>query len=145
MAGISQAARQGSRPLVRTRALSRRCTSRIGQTRRLTFQRRSVPVTTTSAPTVPRIAKAIKSGRISAVRAEDGSHCIRAELHRVYPMTGQPTANGLQSDTPADTGSADTGLRGELDKWRALAVEREETIRDLRARFDSESRNGGAC
>lgn len=60
-------------------------------------------------------------------------------------MTGQPTANGLQSDTPADTGSADIGLRGELDKWRALAVEREETIRDLRARFDSESRNGGAC
>jgi hypothetical protein len=30
-------------------------------------------------------------------------------------------------------------LPGELGKWRALAIEREETIRDLRARLDAEA------
>ena len=50
-------------------------------------------------------------------------------------MTGQLSGNGLQKETPATDG----GLRGELDKWRALATEREETIRDLRARLDAES------
>jgi hypothetical protein len=36
-------------------------------------------------------------------------------------------------------GETDSGLPGELDKWRALAIEREETIRDLRARLDAEA------
>jgi hypothetical protein len=35
------------------------------------------------------IAKAVKSGRVSAVRGDDGSYQIDpAELHRVYPLTG---------------------------------------------------------
>ena len=86
----------------------------------------------------PTIAKAIKTGRISAARGGDGSYQIDpAELHRVYPMTGQLSGNGLQSDTPLDTGLADSGLGGEVEKWRALAEEREQTIRDLRSRLDA--------
>jgi hypothetical protein len=82
----------------------------------------------------PTIAKAIATGRVSAERNEDGSYRIDpAELHRVYPMIGSVEGNGLQKDTP----TAATGLRGEVDLWRALATEREATIRDLRARLDA--------
>jgi hypothetical protein len=92
-----------------------------------------------SGKSKPTIAKAIKTGRVSASRAEDGSYRIDpAELHRVYPVTGQPAGNGRRSDTPADTAATEVGLRGELDKWRVLAEEREHTIRDLRARLDQE-------
>ena len=89
-----------------------------------------------SGKSKPTIAKAIKTGRVSAIRQPDGSYQIDpAELHRVYPMTGKPAGNGLQSDT----GATELGLPGELEKWRALALEREETIRDLRARLDAEA------
>jgi Helix-turn-helix domain len=37
----------------------------------------------------PAISKAIKSGRLSGSRADDGSYRIDpAELERVYPVTG---------------------------------------------------------
>jgi hypothetical protein len=82
----------------------------------------------------PTIAKAIKTGRVSAEKNEDGSYRIDpAELHRVYPVTGTVNGNGLQKETPA----AATDLRGEVELWRALATDREETIRDLRARLDA--------
>jgi len=51
-------------------------------------------------------------------------------------------ANGqiLRSLTPGDTGSTGGNpAAGELEKWKAIAAEREETIRDLRARLDAES------
>jgi hypothetical protein len=84
----------------------------------------------------PTIAKAIKVGRISAARAEDGSYQIDpAELHRVYPVAGKSDSNLLHDETPPVDGS----LLGEIEKWRALATEREETIRDLRARLDAEA------
>jgi hypothetical protein len=84
----------------------------------------------------PTIAKAIKTGRISAARAEDGSYQIDpAELHRVYPMASEGRGNSLQQDTPA----ADGGLQGEVELWRTLATERAEVIRDLRVRLDAEA------
>ena len=58
-----------------------------------------------------------------------------AELHRVYPPVSKTAGNGLQSDT----GATDAGLPGELEKWRALAIEREETIRRLWERLDAEA------
>lgn len=83
-----------------------------------------------SGKSKPTIAKAVKAGRVSAIRNEDGSYQIEpAELHRVYPMTVAVNGKNLQQDTPADT----PATRGEIEKWRALATEREETIRDLRA------------
>jgi hypothetical protein len=46
------------------------------------------------------IAKAIKNGRVSAVRGVDGSYQIDpAELHRVYPRTGASNGAGARSDT----------------------------------------------
>jgi hypothetical protein len=80
------------------------------------------------------IAKAIKSGRISATRDPDGSYQIDpAELHRVYPVTSTPHGSGGRSDTGADT----SGAPGDLVTWRALAIEREETIRHLWQRLDA--------
>jgi excisionase family DNA binding protein len=79
----------------------------------------------------PGIVKAIKNGRVSATRTDNGTYRIDpAELHRVYPLVGQPEAESSQKLT--------VQLRGELDKWRVLAEERGETIRDLRSRLDRE-------
>ena len=81
----------------------------------------------------PTIAKAIKRGLISAVKAEDGSYQIGpAELHRVYPMASKTTGNGLQQDTPVDTPAA-------LELLRSQAAEYRETIRDLRSRLYRET------
>lgn len=50
------------------------------------------------------ISKAIKSGKISATKQEDGSYSIEAvELHRVYPPTPQETVTGERYDTPTET------------------------------------------
>jgi len=88
--------------------------------------------------TRPAIAKAIKTGRISASRGEDGSYQIDpAELHRVYPVVTQPYGLGLQKFPPVGSPETAAGLREELTKWRALADERDETIRDLRTRLDA--------
>ena len=80
------------------------------------------------------IAKAIKSSRVSALRGDGGSYQIDpAELHRVYPLTGASNGTGARSDT----GAIDRGGPGELEKWRALAIEREEVIRHLWQRLDA--------
>jgi len=51
--------------------------------------------------TKPTLAKAIKTGRLSASRADDGSYRIDpAELHRVYPMTGKTNGQTQRFDTP---------------------------------------------
>jgi hypothetical protein len=87
-----------------------------------------------SGKSKPTIAKAIKTGRISAIRQSNGSYQIDpAELHRVYPLAGKPAGKSLQSLI----GETDPGLPGELEKWRALAIEREETIRKLWERLDT--------
>src|SRR5215469_16749139 len=84
------------------------------------------------------IAKAIKTGRLSALRGDEGSYQIDpAELHRVYPVTGATNGSGARSDAGSVDGALDAGAPGELAKWRALAIEREETIRDLRTRLDA--------
>lgn len=50
------------------------------------------------------ISKAIKSGKISASRNEDGSFTIEAvELHRVYPMPRE-TVESERQETPTSTG-----------------------------------------
>jgi hypothetical protein len=84
----------------------------------------------------PTIAKAIKAGRISATKTEDGSYQIDpSELHRVYPMASEGRGNSLQNDTPV----ALAAVTGELELLRSQAAEYRETIRDLRARLDREA------
>jgi hypothetical protein len=75
------------------------------------------------------IARAIKAGRLSAQRRDDGSYEIDvAELHRVYPVTPETGAapsgvvrhttatrdGGDTPDTPADTAA----LRAQIDGLR---------------------------
>lgn len=50
------------------------------------------------------ISKAIKNGKMSAVRQDDGSFDIDpSELHRVYPPTPPSTVHREQSETPQET------------------------------------------
>lgn len=66
----------------------------------------------------PTIQRAIKSGKISASKKEDGTYDIDpAELHRVYPMKqgdGNASGNMKQSVTANDNGR----LQAELDAMR---------------------------
>jgi len=59
------------------------------------------------------ISKAIKSGKISATKHDNGSYTIDpAELHRVYPPTPSETVDGEQSDTPTrPVGRRPSGLK----------------------------------
>lgn len=81
------------------------------------------------------ISKAIKIGRISAVKDETGAFQIDpAELHRVYP----PTVSSEQKETPRETPDEQekSGLIRELQARLEAANERladrDEMISDLR-------------
>ena len=66
----------------------------------------------------PTIQRAIKSGKISASKKEDGTYDIDpAELHRVYPVkqsNGNADSDMKQSVTPNNNGE----LQAELDAMR---------------------------
>jgi hypothetical protein len=88
------------------------------------------------------LGRAIKSGRISATRGEDGSYLIDpAELHRVFAVTrdGHPrmersvTLNGPEPAPSPET----LALRQLLAERERLVDEQAGTIRDLRARLDA--------
>lgn len=85
------------------------------------------------------IHRAIRSGKLSASRTDDGGWSIDpAELSRAYPGTGNGSVPMERSVTAEWPDVELVQLRGERDRFRALAEEREETIRDLRARLDTE-------
>jgi len=51
------------------------------------------------------LSKAVKSGRLSAIKKDDGSFSIEVvELHRVYPPAPLETVNSEQKETPRETG-----------------------------------------
>ena len=80
----------------------------------------------------PTIARAIKAGKVSATRAADGSYAIDpAELARVFPLV-QHTTGTMKQSVPGNS------IRT-IEELRLLLAEREETIRDLRVRFDAEA------
>ena len=91
--------------------------------------------------TKPTIAKAIKIGRLSATKNDNGSYTIDpAELHRVYPaipFTGKQEVTALPSDTlglPPNLPSALLALeRSERARERQQL---NDTIDDLRKRLD---------
>lgn len=89
------------------------------------------------------ISRAINSGRISAIKKDDGSFSIEpVELHRVYPpKSAAPVAEtvvGTQRNTNADTrnGSDSNVLQARLDAALEQLRDREGTIDDLRHRLD---------
>lgn len=80
------------------------------------------------------IARAIKSGRLTATRGESGEYRIDpAELFRVYPVTGNGDSNPEQYATPKD----DSGLQGQMDILRELLRQIESERDDLRRRLDN--------
>ena len=88
----------------------------------------------------PTIARAIKSGKLSASRGEAGEYVIdESELARAYPVTGNGAGTMKQLVAGETAGTSLAELRVERDR---LLIEREdlrETIRDLRHRLDAEA------
>ena len=87
------------------------------------------------------IHRAIKTGRLSASRTQDGGYSIDpAELARVYPpLHANGQSNGQRDDTQHLGDRSATGIeRREIALLREQLADRDETIRDLRARLDSE-------
>jgi hypothetical protein len=89
------------------------------------------------------ISRAINSGRISAIKKDDGSFSIEpVELHRVYPpKSAAPvteTATGTTRNGDADTrnGSDSNVLQARLDAALEQLRDRDGTIDDLRHRLD---------
>lgn len=81
------------------------------------------------------ISKAIKSGRLSAVREENGSFSIEAsELHRVYPLNvdgnQERTARTLL-ETPENTFFV-RELQARLEAAKERLADKEALIADLR-------------
>lgn len=96
------------------------------------------------------IQRAIKGGRISASRNDDGSYDIDpAELHRVFAPVPEPvndTGHMVRDDTASDVSVLRLELKVQDEKIRSLEAERERerkslesTIEDLRQRLNMES------
>jgi len=89
--------------------------------------------------TKPTIQRAIKDGKLSATKDENGHYQIDpAELHRVFHVTVTQQQNETTRNMPK-TADETAALRAELEGMRALADERQRTIDDLRHRLDSEA------
>ena len=97
----------------------------------------------------PTIQRAIKNGRISAVRNDDGSYEIDpAELHRVFePLrdAGNDTGDMKQSVPSGDTPQLQAEITILRERLTSLEFERErernqfsDQITDLRRRLDAE-------
>jgi hypothetical protein len=80
----------------------------------------------------PRLSRAIKAGKISAERHDNGSYTIDpAELHRVYPATVAATVTMERSDTPVVPGDTAAAWCRENELLR-------EMLSDLQRRLDKE-------
>lgn len=79
----------------------------------------------------PTISKAIKTGRLSAVKVGNGYEINAAELFRVYPKATENISHEL---TPNATKVALLEL--ELKMIRQQLEREQETVTDLRTRLD---------
>ena len=74
------------------------------------------------------LSKAIKNGKISASKKEDGSFSIEpSELHRVYPPTPTETVSGEQKETSEET----HGNSHEIIELRVKLEAAQQRISDL--------------
>ena len=89
------------------------------------------------------LTRAIKAGRLSAIRRDDGSYEIDpAELSRVYTVTpetpvtvavsGTPVHHATQERDPSDT----QALKAEIDGLRAQLALMKEHAEDLKSQRD---------
>ena len=80
------------------------------------------------------ISRAIKNGKLSAARGENGEYQIDpAELFRVYPVTGSGNSQAERQATP----QGNSGLQGQVDVLRELVEQVREERDDLRRRLDN--------
>jgi excisionase family DNA binding protein len=87
----------------------------------------------------PTIARAIRSGRLSASRTQTGAFAIdESELHRVFQVSGNGAGSMLRAVPGETDGTIQATLRVERDRLLAEREDLRETIRDLRHRLDSE-------
>ena len=88
----------------------------------------------------PTIQRAIKNGRISAKKNDNGTYVIDpAELHRVFdPVTVNSNGNGTmkQSVTSSVTSNDNDMLQREIEVLREQLNREHETVKDLRQRLD---------
>lgn len=99
---------------------------------------------------IATITRAIKSGKISAFKGDDGAWRIEpAELHRVFTVAAQELQNSeMQRDATPEQGAAASSdsallhevliLRERVQSQEALLSDRAEQISDLRSRLDKE-------
>lgn len=84
---------------------------------------------------VPTITRAIKSGKLSSGRTEQGGYEIDpAELHRVFPpvtANTNETPTMSQSETPIDM----RVLQAEIEGLRERLADKDDVIADLRTRL----------
>lgn len=83
------------------------------------------------------IHRAIKTGRLSAQRHEDGSYSIAAsELFRVFPRTSEEPKE-MPPQEPSGTPSvSEEVLRVKVQMLEAQLEREQETVSDLRRRLD---------
>jgi chromosome segregation ATPase len=86
------------------------------------------------------ILKAIKSGRVSGKKNENGDWEIDpAELHRVYSIAlvnGLPEQRSTRQDTPQENTGELIGLRVKLEAAEQRLKDSNEHVLDLRRRLD---------
>lgn len=92
------------------------------------------------------ISRAVKSGRISAARQDDGSYRIEpAELFRVYPRgVAQPDAGArhdaprnLHEEPPATPSRNEEIMQVKIEMLEQMLGRERETVEDLRKRLDA--------
>jgi excisionase family DNA binding protein len=90
--------------------------------------------------TKPTLSKAIKNGKMSAIKNENGSYSIDpAELHRVFPAVSGNRDDGgiaLRMETPLQLAEILAKEQQERERER---LQQEATINDLRRRLDEEA------
>lgn len=83
------------------------------------------------------IHRAVKSGKLSASRHEDGTYGIDpSELARVFPLVVSETAQGDATPPPATPSERDALLSQEVAFLRDALERERETVSDLRRRLD---------
>jgi hypothetical protein len=85
----------------------------------------------------PAILKAIKSGRISAQKDDNGQWQIDpAELHRVYPVNTAGNSSDTKPGERQETPNESSAVAPEIEMLRERLAEKDEHIADLRAERD---------
>lgn len=86
------------------------------------------------------LSRAIKTGKLSAHRLEDGSYQIDlSELERWDKYNGHRNGQAKRIATPEDNGRAEQRRAGEVETLRALVARMEDEVNDLRSRLDAEA------